>query len=477
MELSSASKKRRFPLWKLGLIAGGLILVGTTTTYTIAERKNSQVQIEELTEPVVKENLIVRIRASGKVEPVKSVNVSPKDPGRLIKLFVEQGDRVSQGQTLAIMENSQLAAQKAQAEAQLEEAIANLERNQVTLQGEIDRTQAKLAQTKAQLQVSQARIPKEITQAEAQVKSARSRLNLTQERIRRNQYLLERGAISQDTFDEAVNENLNAQANLSEVEERLLELKTTESPEIAQLEAQITEAQTEAQKVQNSYQAEINALKAQVTAAGASLKQSEVQYSDTIVTAPFAGTVTQRYAVEGSFVTPTTSASASASASATSILALAQGLEIIAKVPEVDISQLRSGQKVEITADAYPEEVFQGQVKRVAPEAIIEDNVTSFEVRISLLTGEDKLRSKMNVDVTFLGQELSNTLVVPTVAIVTQKGKTGVMKLNSQDRPEFTPVTIGLTIKDRTQIIEGLTPEDRVFIDLPEERNRRRNNN
>ena len=469
MELSSTSRKRRFPLWAIGLITGGLILVGTTTAYVIDRRNNSQDKIEELTEPVAKEDLTVRIRASGKVEPIKNVNVSPKNPGRLIELLVEQGDRVAEGQTLAVMENAEIEAQKAQARAELNRAIADLQQTRATTQGNLEQARARLTQAQAQLQAKKASIPKDIAQAEAQVRSAQSRLKLTQERIKRNRYLLDSGAISQDTFDEAVNENANAQANLRELQERLTQIQTTENPEIAQLEAGVTEAQTALQQIQNSYQAEIAATEAQVAAAKASLEQAQVQYNDTIVTAPFAGIVTQRYAVEGSFVTPTTSASTSASASATSILALAQGLEIIAKVPEVDVGQLQPGQQVEIIADAYPDEVFKGEVKRVAPEAIIEDNVTSFEVRVSLLTGEDELRSKMNVDVTFLGQELDNALVVPTVAIVTQEGETGVMKLNNKDEPEFTPVTIGLTIEDQTQILEGLTPEDRVFIDLPED--------
>jgi HlyD family secretion protein len=469
MQFSVAGKKRRFPLWGIALITGGLILVGTSATYVITQRTNTQEQIEELTESVVQEDLTVRIRSSGTVEPVKNVNVSPKNPGRLIRLLVEQGDRVSAGQTLAVMENLEITAQKAGAEAQLQEAEAKLEQNQVIIAGETEQAEARLAIAKAQLENSKSRIPKDISQAEAQLNSAQSRLNLTQERITRNRYLLESGAISQDTFDEVVNENLNAQANVKEIEERLIQLKTTENPEIAQLEAQVQEAQTALQQRQDSYQDEIATLKAQVAAAQASLKEIEIQYSDTIVTAPFTGTVTQRYAVEGSFVTPTTSASTTASATATSILALAQGLEIVAKVPEVDIGQLKPGQEVEIVADAYPDTVFQGQVKRIAPEAVIEDNVTSFEVRIDLTTGEDKLLSKMNVDVTFLGEQLNDTLVVPTVAIVTQKGETGVMKLNSQGEPEFTPVTIGLTIKDQTQIIDGLTAQDRVFIDLPED--------
>ena len=104
----------------------------------------------------------------------------------------------------------------------------------------------------------------------------------------------------------------------------------------------------------------------------------------------------------------------------------------------------------------------------------MEENVTSFEVRVKLLTGQDILRSKMNVDVTFIGRELSNSLLVPTVAIFTQDGKQGVMIPGAANKPEFKPVKVGLYLGDKTQIIEGLAANDRVFIDLPEENSRNR---
>ena len=466
MQLSLLGKKKSLSPWMLGMITGGLILMGATT-YVVMQKAGSQTTFEELTVPVAKDDLNVKISASGKVEPIKSVNVSPKNPGRLVTLMVEQGDKVTAGQTLGVMENLELQAQKSQSQAQLQQARANLQQNKVTIAGDINQSQARLAQNEARLAQAKARIPREISQTEAQLRSAESRLQLTQERIKRNQYLVEKGAISQDSYDEAVNENQNALANISEIKQRLQQLRNTSNPEINQLEAVVAEMRLALEQRENSYQDEIKALQAQVDLAQANLEQSQIQYDDTIVKAPFDGIITQRYAVEGSFVTPSTSASSSASASATSILALAQGLEIIAKVPEVDIGQLYQGQEVEIIADAYPEDTFRGTVKRIAPEAIVEDNVTSFEVRIALSTGQEKLRSKMNVDVTFLGKELKNTLVVPTVAIVTQEGETGVMILNEENKPEFIPVKIGLTLQDKTQIIDGVTADERVFIDMP----------
>jgi HlyD family secretion protein len=115
-------------------------------------------------------------------------------------------------------------------------------------------------------------------------------------------------------------------------------------------------------------------------------------------------------------------------------------------------------------------------VELVAPEAVVEQNVTSFQVRVALVTGQKELRSGMNVDLTFLGEQVSNALVVPTVAIVTQDGETGVMVPDVDDKPKFKPVTIGSMIQNQTQILDGLKQGERVFIDLPEDRRKKENN-
>ena len=195
-----------------------------------------------------------------------------------------------------------------------------------------------------------------------------------------------------------------------------------------------------------------------------------IQFQDTAIRAPFDGIVTQKYANPGAFVTPTTSASSTASATSSSIIALARGLKVVAKVPEVDIALIKQGQPVMINADAYPNETFKGQVVLIAPEAVVENNVTSFEVTIAIGTGREKLLSRMNVDVKFLGEAIQDALVVPTVAIVTQNGETGVMVADENEQPQFKPVTIGQVLDEKTQILSGLTPGERVFIDLPKDK-------
>jgi HlyD family secretion protein len=106
-------------------------------------------------------------------------------------------------------------------------------------------------------------------------------------------------------------------------------------------------------------------------------------------------------------------------------------------------------------------------VRLVAPEAVVEQNVTSFEVRVSLNTGKEILRSGMNVNTSFSGKRTSNALTVPTVAISSRKGKTGVYIPDENNEPKFKEVKVGATVRDKIQVLENLKAGDRIFIDIP----------
>ncbi len=171
-----------------------------------------------------KQDLNVEIEASGRIEPIKSVNVSPKEPGRLVKLLVEQGDRVRAGQTLATMENAELSTQTAQAQAELKQNQASLAQGKAEINAEVAQSQARLRQLEAKLSQVQNRIPLDIEQTKAQINAAESRLQLVEERVRRNEYLFNQGAIAQDTFDEIKDGSQNAQASINELRQRLEQL-------------------------------------------------------------------------------------------------------------------------------------------------------------------------------------------------------------------------------------------------------------
>lgn len=467
-------KKIKHPWrWVMGLAITGLVVTGTSIAITQNLRTVRNTDISKLTVTVAEKDVTLRITASGRVVPVQSVNISPRNPGTVVELKVEQGDRVTQGQILARMDNadvqariSQARANIAQAQAQLDQAIAG------SRPQEINQAKARLAQSQAQLMEARTgNRPQEIAQVQAQVEAAQAKVNFTSEQVKRYQFLVNQGAEKRQLLDQLLSEDRAAKASLEEAQKRLSLVQSgSRSEEITRRQAAVTEAQASLSLLESgTRREEIAARRASLAAAQAQLQAELVNLENTIIRAPFTGVITQKYANEGAFVTPTTSASASASATSSSIVALAKGIEILASVPEADIGRIQTGQAVEITSDAYPEQVFKGKVRLIAPEAVKEEGVTLFQVRVAIDTGEDKLLSGLNVDLTFLGENVANALLVPTVAIVTERGETGVLIPDSNQKPQFRQITIGAQIKDQTQIMTGLKPGDRIFLNPPPE--------
>lgn len=425
--------KRSSP-WLIGLVAAGL--VGVPTAAFLAMRNATPKQnIAEYTMPVQQKDVTVRITANGEVVPVQRLNLNPKAAGRLAELYVEQGDRVQQGQVIARMDSRELQAQRQQALAELSKAESNL-----SLLRAGNRPEA-IGQAKAT-----------VNQAQAEIAAAQTRLDLANQRANRNQALATEGAISRDRLDEVINEQRSARASLEQAKARYTNA-------VQQLDQQENGPRLQ----------EIAQAAAQVEAARANLKAIETQVEDTVIRAPFAGIITQKNATAGDFVTPTSFASSTSSA--TSIVTLANDLEILAKVPEVDIGQIRPGQNVEIRADSFPNQTFKGVVRLVSPEAKedpTQRGVITFEVRVKIASGKDKLRSGMTTDLAFLGKQVDKALMVPTVAIVTNKGQTGVLIPDRNNKPKFQPVTIGPNIGNETEIMQGIKPGDPVFVELPE---------
>jgi HlyD family secretion protein len=472
VELPLMGKITKSKSW---IIAAATIgIVGFSAgTFAWVRHHNAPIDLTPYTIAVKAEPFTLRITASGTVVPFQSVNISPKNAGILEKLLVEQGDRVEAGQLLARMDQRDVKGQLLQAQAAVEQARAKLARSQNgSRTEEIDQAKARVNQAKAQLDTLRngSRV-QDIAQARAQVTAAQARLDLAKAKEKQYTELVRSGAISQERYNEVMTEARTAAATLAEIQQRLaLQNQGPRSEEIERAKASLSEATAAYNLVKNGSRPEdIRQAKADVAAATGQLQVAQARLDDTVIQAPFTGIVTQKYATEGAFVTPTTSASSTAAATSTSIVALAKGLEILAKVPEVDIGQIRQGQSVEIRVDAYPDKVFQGRVRLISPEAIVEQNVTSFQVRVSVLTGQRQLLSGMNTDLTFLGRTVKDKMVIPTVAIATLKGQTGVYIPDKENKPKFQPITVGSSVKDKSQVLEGLTPQQKVFIDFPKQ--------
>jgi HlyD family secretion protein len=432
MQLPFVGKVQQPATWLIGLVTVG-ILGTATASYLVIRDRTTPPNLAAITVPVESQQLTVRITASGTVQPIQTVNLSPKNAGVLQKLYVKQGDRVTQGQVIAQMKSDDVQAELTQSRARVAQAQSRL---------------AALQAGNRPQQISQGQAT--VSQSAAQMAQAEARLKLAEDRAERNRALAADGAISQDSLDAVLNEAELARANL------------------AQLQAAMRQSQENLNLLQSGTRKEdVQAAAAQLQEAIGNQQAVEVRLEDTVIRAPFNGIVTQKYATEGAFVTPTTSASEASSATSTAIVAIAQGLEVLAEVPEVDIQQLKIGQSVEVVADAYPDRTFKGKVRLIAPEAVVKQNVTSFQVRVDLETGQDQLLSGMNVDLTFLGDRLDNALAVPTVAIVTVQGKAGVLIPGENGKAVFRPITPGAAVGNQTQVLDGLRSGERIFTDLP----------
>jgi HlyD family secretion protein len=213
---------------------------------------------------------------------------------------------------------------------------------------------------------------------------------------------------------------------------------------------------------------DIAAARAQVSQAEGALQTIRTQIADTYIRAPFDGVITQKYADIGAFVTPTTSASATSSATSSSIFALAGALEGVANVAETDINAIYRSQPVNLQVDAFPGRTFHGRVRLIAPESVVVQNVTSFQVRIRLEDPDRaRLLSGMNFTASFQVGRHPNALLIPTTAIVSEREGTGVFVLGPRQKPVFRPIRVGATVGTQSEVLTGLKAGEHVFLTFP----------
>jgi HlyD family secretion protein len=459
--------------WLMGLLvaiplAGGLSYI-TYNQLVTAPQQRAQRKIQ--TAAVTRGNLAIVVSANGTVQPESSVNVSPKTSGVLKQLLVKEGDFVKPGQIVAYMDNSNLQGQLLQSKGNLAAAQANLNK---VIAG--NRSQD-IAQAQAQVDEANASLNKLIAGNRSQdIAGAIANLNKVQatyrqaaEDLRRNQTLQAQGAISQQALSTARSSSDSAQAQVEQAQQALNLLKAGSRPEdIAQARSILNQRQQALNLLKaGSRPEDIAQARAQVVAAQGAVAIVQRSIDDTTIRAPFAGIIARKYADPGAFVTPTTAGSAVTSATSSSILALASANEIVAQVAEASIAQIRVGQVATIKVDAYSGKTFAGKVTQVATQSLVQQNVTSFEVKVAVADPQKLLSQGMNVTIDFQAGELNQVLIVPTAAIVQEKTAQGVYVAKTGGDPVFTPIVVGTTVNDKTEVKSGLTGNERVLLSFP----------
>ena len=157
-------------------------------------------------------------------------------------------------------------------------------------------------------------------------------------------------------------------------------------------------------------------------------------------------------------------------------------MRVIADVDEADIGEVREGQRVTYTVDAYPSEVFQGTVTQVRNEATTTNNVVTYEVVISAPNPDLKLKPGLTANVTVYTLEQPNVVSVPSKALrftptkeMLQPGQKIVdcnakKKLWVREGNTFKAygVSVGISNGTRTQIVSGIKEGTEVIVDIAE---------
>ena len=222
--------------------------------------------------------------------------------------------------------------------------------------------------------------------------------------------------------------------------------------------------------------------KEQVASSKESVQRAQTNLGYATITSPIDGTVISKSVEEGQTV--------AASFNTPELFTIAKDLtnmQVVANVDEADIGNVKEGDRVTFTVDAYPDDTFEGTVKQVRLEATTTNNVVTYEVVISAPNDDLKLKPGLTANVTIYTQERSGVLAVANKAlrftptketvgkdmkIVDCKGKNKVWTLNGNTLTAH-PVTIGQSDGINTEITKGLKQGEKIVteivVNVPEE--------
>lgn len=215
--------------------------------------------------------------------------------------------------------------------------------------------------------------------------------------------------------------------------------------------------------------------KEQVASAKEEVQRAQTNLGYATITSPIDGVVLSKSVEEGQTV--------AASFSTPELFTIAQDLtnmQVVADVDEADIGDVKEGERVSFTVDAYPDDTFEGEVKQVRQEATTSNNVVTYEVVISAPNADLKLKPGLTANITIYTAERKGVLSVPSKALrfTPQKETVGKMKIvdaaNAKNKVWTIEgnsivahkVNIGMTDGTNTQIVGGIAEGTKVVTGL-----------
>ena len=354
---------------------------------------------------VEKGDLAKSVVATGKIEPITKVEVKSKASGIVKKLYVDYGDHVKKGQMLAELDREEIQARVDQARAQLEASEASL-----------NGTRADLVR--------------------ARVDAEGPDVPLLKRAYERAQGMAKEGVVSASALDDA-QKNYEMSLNKQNVSKAQLQV----------LQAKIGQAQ------------------GQVSQDHANLKQLVEQLGYTTIESPLDGIVLSRDVEIGDAV----SSILVLGSTATLVMTLGDTSEVYVKgkVDESDIGKVYLGQPARIKVESFKDKTFTGKVTKISPMGVEKDNVTTFEVRVSINNPEGMLKAMMTANAEIILEEHKNVLQIPEGAIIYDKDKNASVEVpdpKAKEGKRKLAVNIGISNGAKTELLKGLKEGDQVVL-------------
>jgi RND family efflux transporter MFP subunit len=354
------------------------------------------------------------LTASGYVVARRRAVVSAKIQGRLAELHVEEGARVQEGQVFARLESADFQAGVARARAQLQQAEAQIAGAQAhigSVEASITRATADRAEAERQLRVAE-RLAKEDILPIDQLDAARSRLKVA--------------------------------------------------------EAALGQARAEQERAR----ADLQRATAERARAQADVAYNEALLHNTIIRAPFTGTVVRKMAEVGESVAPIPPGVNISTASG-AIVAIADldTLEVEVDVAEANVARLQPDQPAEVVVEAFPDRKYQGVLRQIIPTA--DRTRATVMVKVTIINKDANLKPEMSAKVTFVEPArrpdtaaTERLIIVPGTAVITREGTSRVFIVHDGVARSRT-VTLGPKRQTDIVITSGLDGTETLIKEPP----------
>jgi HlyD family secretion protein len=343
--------------------------------------------------------------ATGKIQPLSKADIKSKASGIVKKIYADYGDRVKAGQILVELDKVQLEAAERAASANLQAATAA--RNSAMASLERNKVDAEGPDVPF-LKLSMERAEKEF-----------------------NEGVVSKSVVedAQKNYQLGLNKQLSAQANLA-----------VSRAEIAKAEG--VQAQSKA-----------------------ALDNAEEDLRNSTIVSPIDGLVLSRDVNVGDAV----SSILVLGSQATPIMTIGDVSEVYVqgKVDEADIGKVYLNQPARIVVESFKEKKFTGKVTKISPLGKEKDNVTTFEVRVSIANSTGELKAAMSANAEILLEEKKNVLMVPEAALIYDKERKASVELpdaKGENGKKKVAVKLGISNGVKTEVLEGLNEKQQVIL-------------